>query len=110
MSSARSKGAMYRKNRSFLPAKTEEQNASKMKSFTVLPVAISSVNIRQKRKADFTVGNILSSNQYFERYGFPSSGPEEGRPCLPKYLLEDNIFPTVKSALLFCLIFSLIAD
>ena len=35
---------------------------------------------------------------------------KEGRPCLPKYWLKENIFPTVKSALLFRLIFSLIAD
>ena len=33
---------------------------------------------------------------------------EEGRPCLPKYWSKDNIFPTVKSALLFCLILKLI--
>ena len=31
-------------------------------------------NIRQKSKADFTVGNILSFNQYFGRHGLPSSG------------------------------------
>ena len=30
--------------------------------------------IRQKSKADFTVGNILSFNQYFGRHGLPSSG------------------------------------
>ena len=74
------------------------------------------VYLRQKSKADFTVGNILSFNQYFGRHGLAfllqglTYDPEEGRPCLPKYWLKDNIFPTVKSALLFCLIFSLIAD
>ena len=56
------------------------------------------VCLRQKSKADLTVGNTLSFNRYFGRHG------------LPKYRLKDNIFPTVKSALLFCLIFSLIAD
>ena len=31
-------------------------------------------NIKQKSKADFKVGNILSFNQYFGRHGLPSSG------------------------------------
>ena len=39
--------------------------ASLTKSNTVL-------NIGQKSKADFTVGNILSFNQYFGRHGLPS--------------------------------------
>ena len=33
-----------------------------------------SENIRQKSKADFTVGNILSFDQYFGRHGLPSLG------------------------------------
>ena len=31
-------------------------------------------SLRQRSKADFTVGNILSFNQYFGRHGLPSSG------------------------------------
>ena len=31
-------------------------------------------NVRQKSKADFSVGNILSFNQYFGKHGLPSSG------------------------------------
>ena len=34
-------------------------------------------SIRQKSKADFTVGNILSFGQYFGRHGLPSSGSYE---------------------------------
>ena len=30
--------------------------------------------IKQKSNADFTVGNILSFDQYFGRHGLPSSG------------------------------------
>ena len=38
-------------------------------------VILNTLNIiRQKSKADFTVGNILSFSQYFGRNGLPSSG------------------------------------
>ena len=40
----------------------------------LLSFIVPALYLRQKSKADFTVGNILSFNQYFGRHGLPSSG------------------------------------